>query len=161
MTRHRIKAHPSVTFTVVVNPGNGPGPESVPDACYTAEIPRLTAYPNVRLVGYVHASYTRRDLGLVLRDVTKYSGWAERSGIPGLAVQGIFVDETPNQYDEKAAQYLTELTNAVKESAGLSPTNTVRLPFLALQKQAFLAAITLKSRLCADFDRNGHCSAHR
>lgn len=115
---YRIQACPSVTFTIVVNPFNGPGPTPTPDACYTSEIPRLSVYPNVRLLGYVHTTYTTRSLDLVLRDVETYADWRRSSNIPGLEVAGIFVDETPWKHDEKAVQYLAELNRSVKESVG-------------------------------------------
>jgi len=126
-TEHcRVATHPNVNFTVVINPGNGPGPNALPDANYTREIPRLASYDNVRLLGYVPTTYTNRDIGLVRRDVETYAGWPINGSNQDLAVQGIFFDETPQEYDDRALGYLQELRGMVKGSSGLGPDNYVR-----------------------------------
>lgn len=71
-------------------------------------------YANVRLLGYVHTSYTKRDIALVRKDIATYAGWPGSSGNPQMAVRGIFVDETPQQYDASSAAYLENLTDFVK-----------------------------------------------
>jgi hypothetical protein len=109
----------------VVNPHNGPGGFSVPDRNYTAEIPKLTAYPNVRVLGYVHTTYANRDISAVLRDVDTYAAWSQNASHPGLGVEGIFFDECPSDYDAKLVQYLENLAKAVKNAAGLGPDNYV------------------------------------
>lgn len=45
----------------------------------------------------------------------------------GLAVRGIFFDETPQLYKASAEKYLQELTASVKELPGLGPDNFVRI----------------------------------
>ncbi|OJJ84394.1 spherulation-specific family 4 protein [Aspergillus glaucus CBS 516.65] len=120
-----VATHPSVNFNVVINPGNGPGPNALPDANYTREIPRLALYSNVRLLGYVPITYTNRDIGLVRRDVETYAGWPVNGSNPDLAVQGIFFDETPQEYDDRALGYFQELRDLVKGSSGLGPDNQV------------------------------------
>lgn len=110
----------------MVNPGNGPGPDALPDANYTREIPRLASYNNVRLLGYVPVNYTNRDIGLVRRDIETYAKWPVNGSSPDLAVQGIFFDETPQEYDDRAFGYLQELRDLVKGSSGLGPDNYVR-----------------------------------
>lgn len=110
----RISDHPDVNFTVVINPGNGPGPNRLPDANYTHAIPSLTSYANVRLLGYVHISYAQRDIALVRRDIETYANWPSISSNPNLAVRGIFVDETPQQYDAGSLAYLQNLTHFAK-----------------------------------------------
>ena len=113
-----IAKHPDVSFTVVVNPFNGPGLDDLPDANYLREIPKLACHPNVKVMGYVHTSWAKRDIGLVCGDVSRYAQWPERSGNPDLRVEGVFVDETPNIYDADAEVYLTKLREHVKAMPG-------------------------------------------
>jgi Spherulation-specific family 4 len=121
-----IAAYPNVSFTVVINPFNGPGLDDLPDENYQREIPKLTSHPNVRVVGYVHTIWAKRDLALVCKDIEKYAQWPECSGIPGLKVTGVFVDETPNIYDAEAEAYLAMLRTHVKKMPGCED-NVVRI----------------------------------
>jgi hypothetical protein len=114
-----------VNFTVVINPGSGPGPNALPDANYTREIPKLTAYENVRLLGYVHTSYAKRNVSAVRKDIQTYADWPTNSSNPNLAVRGIFFDETPQQYDAQTFSYLEGLTDFVKDLEGLGPDQFV------------------------------------
>ncbi|KAL2002749.1 hypothetical protein VTN02DRAFT_6028 [Thermoascus thermophilus] len=120
-----ITAHPNVNFTVVINPGSGPGPNPLPDANYTREIPRLAAHDNVRLLGYVATTYAKRNISLVRKDIETYAAWPAKSSNPALAVRGIFFDETPQQYDPDALAYLKELTAVVRKTEGLGPDHLV------------------------------------
>lgn len=117
-----------MNFTVVINPGSGPGPNALPDGNYTREIPKLASYENVRLLGYVATTYAKRNISLVRRDIETYAAWPTNSSNPALAVRGIFFDETPQQYDEDALAYLQELTDVVKNTPGLGPDHYVRFP---------------------------------
>jgi hypothetical protein len=123
--RHRISAHPDVNFTVVINPGNGPGPDALPDANYTREIPKLTAYENVRLLGYVHTTYATRNVSSIRKDIQTYADWPTNSSNPNLAVRGIFFDETPQQYEPQTLTYLQGLTDFVRDLEGLGPNQFV------------------------------------
>ncbi|CAP85942.1 hypothetical protein E8E15_005319 [Penicillium rubens] len=120
-----ISTHPNVNFTVVINPGNGPGPDSLPDGNYTREIPKLTAYDNVRVLGYVHTSYGKRNFSAVRKDIQTYADWPTNSSNPNLAVRGIFFDETPQQYDAQTLTYLQGLTDFAKNLKGLGPDQFV------------------------------------
>lgn len=124
-SRHSVKSHPDVNFTVVINPGNGPGPNPLPDANYTREIPNLASYDNVRLLGYVATTYATRNISLVRKDIETYAAWPTQSANRSLAVNGIFFDETPQQFDANALAYFQELTALVKQSKGLGPENFV------------------------------------
>ena len=104
---------------VILNPHNGPGESMLPDENYSREILKLNAMANVCTVGYVRVNYCQRDLAEVCRDVTKYGGWSNQPDISGLAVHGIFVDETPNLYDAEKAKYLDTLSKCVKDTAGI------------------------------------------
>ncbi|EAA63523.1 hypothetical protein AN2952.2 [Aspergillus nidulans FGSC A4] len=120
-----ITAHPDVNFTVVVNPGSGPGPNPLPDRNYTQEIPRLTAHDNVRVLGYVATTYAKRNISSVRNDIETYAAWPTISANPKLAVRGIFFDETPQQYNASDLAYLEELTSVVKNTPGLGPDHFV------------------------------------
>lgn len=114
-----ITNYPSLNFTVVVNPASGPGMGAGPDGNYTREIPKLNAYGNVQTVGYVSTDYTKRNLSLVLQDIGTYSAWSQNITAPGLGMNGIFLDETPSQYDEASAEYYETIESAVRSSDGL------------------------------------------
>lgn len=131
----RIIKHPTLKFTVVVNPNSGPGDGPTPDENYSREIPRLNSFSNVRVVGYVSTSWTNRDLSLALRDISTYSGWASNDAVPGLGIQGIFLDETPSAYNIKAAMYLDKIASAIKRDTGfgLDPLVSFQTPFRQIQ----------------------------
>ncbi|KAA8645894.1 spherulation-specific family 4 protein [Aspergillus tanneri] len=120
-----IAEHPDVNFTVVINPGSGPGPNALPDANYTREIPKLVSYDNVRVLGYVATTYAKRNISLVRKDIETYAAWPTNSSNPKLAVRGIFFDETPQQYNADALSYLQNLTSVVKDTPGLGPDHFV------------------------------------
>lgn len=73
-------AHPDLDFLVVVNPANGPGAGSLPDANYVEALARLTAARNVRVIGYVHCSYGKRLAEDVVADVEAYGRWEGEMG---------------------------------------------------------------------------------
>ncbi|KAL5042650.1 hypothetical protein BDW71DRAFT_200410 [Aspergillus fruticulosus] len=120
-----ITEHPDVNFTVVVNPGSGPGPNPLPDGNYTQEIPRLTVHDNVRVLGYVATTYAKRNISSVRKDIETYAAWPTISANPKLAVRGIFFDETPQQYNASDLAYLEELTSVVRNTPGLGPDHFV------------------------------------
>jgi hypothetical protein len=109
-----------------VNPSSGPGPHALPDSNYTQAIPELNRYDNVRLLGYVATTYTKRNISLVRQDIETYSEWPTKSSNPDLAVQGIFFDETPQKYDANSLAYLQSLTATVMKMTGLGPDHFVR-----------------------------------
>ena len=146
----RVATHPNVNFTVVINPGSGPGPNSLPDGNYTREIPKLASYNNVRLLGYVATTYATRDISLVRKDIETYAGWPTNSSTPDLAVQGIFFDETPQQYDVNALAYLEELRDFVRGAPGLGPDNYVC-------SHASTRVVSSSPNICSDISQpRGH-----
>lgn len=72
-------SHPELDFLVVVNPNSGPGPGILPDANYIEALARLTAAPNVKVIGYVHCSYGKRLLDELVAEVSAYRGWTHAS----------------------------------------------------------------------------------
>jgi spherulation-specific family 4 protein len=113
-----------VNFTVIINPHNGPGESTLPDANYFREIQKLNAKSNVCTIGYVRVNYCRRNLEEVWQDVAKYGGWVTTSA-SSLGVHGIFIDETPNLYDVEQAEYLDKLSRHVKDTEGILGDRTV------------------------------------
>jgi hypothetical protein len=74
----------------------------------------LEAYANVRLIGYVHATYCKRPIGDAFEDIAKYAAWSSDESCPGLGVEGVFVDETVNLHSVEAKQYLDSIDEKVK-----------------------------------------------
>jgi hypothetical protein len=117
----RISACPNLHFLIIINPNNGPGAAPWwPNQDYLREIPRLNAYVNVRIIGYVHATYCQRSIEDVLKDIKIYADRPQKDCRDTLKVQGIFVDETVNLYSPKAAQYLRRIDDEVKANDGIS-----------------------------------------
>jgi hypothetical protein len=53
----------------------------------------------------------------VTGQINKYAGWASRK--KSIAVDGIFIDEAPYNWNETTAKYLSDVKKAVKDSSGL------------------------------------------
>ena len=79
-------AHPSVPFTVSVNPNNGVG--SYQNSAFVNGVDKLQA-ANIRVLGYIAADYADRSLDSLKAEVDKYISW--------YGVNGIMVDEFSNQ----------------------------------------------------------------
>jgi Spherulation-specific family 4 len=90
----------------------------MPDPNYTREITRLNEFPNVRTIGYVAVNYGRKSLDGAYSEVDKYSGWAEAN--PSLAMQGIFLDESPQIADEHNNTYLEQMRHYIKAQRSLA-----------------------------------------
>ena len=123
---YRIESHTNLNFVIVLNPNSGPGDDRLPDESYSAEIPRLNAYANVRTIGYVRLDYCKRTLSHVKEDIAKYAGWSSAAQSSNLGVEGIFFDETPDQYSAHVASYLDTVNCVVKESLGIQGARLVR-----------------------------------
>jgi hypothetical protein len=106
---------------IIVNPNSGPGVAPWwPNKDYIREIPLLNAYANVKIVGYVRATYCKRHIEDVFEDIKTYAEWPKNEHLIELKVQGVFVDETVNLYSPQVKQYLREIDDAVKMSKGIS-----------------------------------------
>lgn len=104
-------------FTAIVNVHDGPGEGVLPNLEYSHAIGTLNSFNNVRTVGYVATTWCARDLNSVLDDVAAYSFWGHYD--ESLAIDGIFVDETPTQYSPDSVSYLQTIAQAVHASDGL------------------------------------------
>jgi hypothetical protein len=121
-----ISEHPKLRFLVIINPNSGPGAAPWwPNEDYVREIPRLNAYDNVQVVGYVKATYCKRLLEDVCDDIQVYADRGkDRSS--GLQVQGIFLDETTNLYSPPVKQYLDQIDDKVRGTDGIAGEKIVR-----------------------------------
>lgn len=119
----RLDARPDLKVTVIVNPSSGPGKSQYPDAQYTAELIKLSAYRNVRSVGYVRTGYASRNISDVLSEISVYGGWASKNS--SFAMSGIFFDESPHQYSADAVEFMRRASDAVKKTSGLTGEKTV------------------------------------
>lgn len=128
-----ITANPSLDFVIIVNPNSGPGTEPLPGVDYIREVPKLNAFPNVHTVGYIAIDYCRKPLDKVCDEISVYANWDREYGdqIEGLYVEGIFVDETHNHFDDSRMSYLERLKCFVKDEVpGLRGDRLVSpLPF--------------------------------
>jgi hypothetical protein len=107
---------------VIVNPSSGPGNGSLPDGQdYQREVPKLTASPNVTTIGYVRIDYCRKPLHDVCEEIDRFAGWVTKHGddVPGMAMQGIYLDETPNHFSAGRKLYLEALHKHIKTTEGL------------------------------------------
>ncbi|KAK3671044.1 hypothetical protein LTR78_009005 [Recurvomyces mirabilis] len=116
-----IVASPDLEFIIVLNPDSGPGKPGnpSPDDNYAREVPKLNALANVCTLGYVRTDYCKRSFTTVCQDVAKYAGWSTHCSSSGLFVQGIFLDETPNEYGTTQASYLHRLGAYIKHAEGI------------------------------------------
>ncbi|TLD38507.1 cell surface spherulin 4-like protein [Venturia nashicola] len=125
-----IQTHPSVDFTVVINPASGPGPDPLPDPNWTKEIERLNTFSNVRTIGYVALDYGKRAVDGAYADIAKYAQW--RATNPSLAMQGIFLDESPQLADEYNTTLLAEVKTKIKNTYGLASGSIGKVPFVVM-----------------------------
>jgi hypothetical protein len=128
--RNRATSHPQVQFTAIINVHDGPGYGALPEPDYSHAITTLNSFNNVRTVGYVATTWCERELSSVLDDVAAYSFWGEYQD--SLAIDGIFVDETPTQYSPGFDSYLQTIAQAVHTSDGL--------------KDGYIGKVTFSSR---------------
>jgi hypothetical protein len=125
---HSIQTHPSLDFTVVINPASGPGASALPDANYTREITRLNTFSNVRTIGYVAVDYGKRALDAAYADIAVYAQWRTKN--PGLAMQGIFLDESPQLADDHNTTFLADVKTRIKATTGLASGSIGKIPFV-------------------------------
>lgn len=116
-----IADHPAIDFLVIANPNSGPGDQTLPGHDYEREVPKLNAAPNVCTIGYVRIDYCRKPLHDVCEEIDRFAGWVTEHGSekPGLAVHGIYLDETPNHYSAGRALYLEALHKHIKSRNGI------------------------------------------
>jgi hypothetical protein len=108
-----LEKYPDQHFIVIVNPGSGPGGQPIlPDPQYCRVIPYLRRFTNVTILGYVAATYGKRDVEKALADVTTYWEW-ERAGGAEMAMDGVFVDEV--DFEGYHGDFFRKIHQTVKE----------------------------------------------
>jgi len=90
----------------------------MPDEVYIKEISRLNGYSNVRTIGYVPINYGRRPVRDAYTDIDKYSSWGTQD--VNLAMQGIFLDESPQIADNHNTTYVENIRLYLKSQRALS-----------------------------------------
>jgi hypothetical protein len=96
-----VLAAKKVPITAIINPNNGPN-GAPPNVDYQQGIKDLRQ-AGVRIIGYVHSNYGKRDLKLVNADIDLY--------VKYFNIDGIFIDETASSRDkldyyQKVYQYI-------------------------------------------------------
>jgi hypothetical protein len=90
----------------------------LPDTIYAQEIYKLNHYANVRTLGYVPMDYGRRPIEKAYADIARYVGWGNQ--YPQLAMQGIFLDESPQVADNHNTTYVENVRRYVKAQKALA-----------------------------------------
>ncbi|KAF2024198.1 hypothetical protein EK21DRAFT_79208 [Setomelanomma holmii] len=108
---------PKDTIHYVVNVHNEPGEGVLPSAEYSHATETLNSFDNIRTVACVATMWCARNLTSVLDEIAAYSFWGDYD--ESIAIDGIFVDETPTQYAPDYASYLQTIAQAVYESDGI------------------------------------------
>lgn len=126
----RASSYPKVQFNAIVNIHDGPGEGVLPNEAYGKAIGTLKSFDNVRTIGYVATTWCERNLSSVLDDIAAYSFWGIYS--PLLALDGIFVDETPTKYTPDYVSYLQTISQAVHNSPGLKDSFIGKFNFIQL-----------------------------
>lgn len=70
-------------------------------------------------VGYVRMQYCKRSVEQVYDDIAVYAGWSKDHESSGIYVEGIFLDEAPNEYSDDIGKYLNSITGKVKSASGI------------------------------------------
>lgn len=80
-----------------------------------------------------------------MQDINRYSAWEANTTVEGgeLGMHGIFLDETPSQYDNASAEFLQTIESAVVSAAGLGDNPLVSIYFpISLLDSALVFDIT-------------------
>ena len=116
----------------MLNPGSGPGNNTLSDPNFQREIPKLNTFPNIRTIGYVRIGWTKRDINVVLNEVSTYASWADVGTKTSFQIHGIFFDETPNNYTDSGVAYLQRIDQFVKGDDGFAGVNYVNFPYTGI-----------------------------
>ena len=78
-------------------------------------------------VGYVRMQYCKRSVEQVFNDVEVYGGWSKDHKSNGIYVEGIFLDEAPNEYSHDVGKYLNLVSEKIKNTSGILGEKLVSL----------------------------------
>jgi hypothetical protein len=82
----------------------------------------------VRTIGYVPLDYGKRALDTAYADIAHYAQWKTKN--PNLAMQGIFLDESPQLADDHNTTFLADVKTRIKATTGLSSSAIGKIPFV-------------------------------
>jgi hypothetical protein len=85
-------------------------------------------------------------MATVYEEIVKYAGWSNDHTTTGWGLHGIFFDETPNLYSDKAASYLDSVSQTVKATPGILGDRMVSDYESSLVHQVALTTPTLLHR---------------
>ena len=91
------KAHPSVSWIIVINPDSGPTLDPTDPSMYCVPTLRSVLSPSSIFVGYVRTGYNDRPLDEIKADVESYASWKKikvQGSRKTAPLDGIFFDET-------------------------------------------------------------------
>lgn len=115
-----------MSFTVIINPDDGPGNGTRPSRDYADVLNALEVYPHVRTLGYIRTDRGTRDNATVRAEISTYSGWSK---FQDLSLNGIYFDQTPYRDEGNARAYLRNISATVRHSEGfLEPKLVVHNP---------------------------------
>ncbi|KAI9642121.1 hypothetical protein NHQ30_008922 [Ciborinia camelliae] len=116
-----LSAHPTVNFTIIINPDSGPGPaHTFPDQAYIDGVASLNAFPNAKCLGYVDTAYMARSVEDVTGDVDTYKFWSTYTP-QDIHLTGIFFDDSVATWDTTSSPYMSSIA-AHAHAANLSVT---------------------------------------
>jgi hypothetical protein len=78
----------------------------------------LNTFANVRTIGYVAVQYGRKSIEAAFEEITHYAAWSGQNR--GLAMQGIFLDESPQIADDHNSTFLDQVRGHLKTQKALS-----------------------------------------
>lgn len=114
-----IAAYKKIPWTIVINPGNGPGATRQPgngDANYITGTSKLNSYSNVETVGYVRTNWAATPIETVKADLDVWASWSSYKSAD-LEMRGIFFDEAGSDYN-----YLQQATAYARQVLGRDTT---------------------------------------
>lgn len=114
-----IEANPQLFFQIILNVDSGPGGPK-PDAAFADAASKMTAYPNVELLGYLHCGYGAASPDQVAKNASDWAAWNAYAGAT-VSINGIFFDETPNSQGSAGADdvaFMQTLVGSAKSAFG-------------------------------------------
>ncbi|KAH8592464.1 Spherulation-specific family 4-domain-containing protein [Bisporella sp. PMI_857] len=119
-----IAANPDLNFQIVISPHLA---NIYPDSNYIYGLDSLNKFPNVQTLGYVHTSWTARNITQVKSEIDSYAAWVNYTDA-AIAVDGIFFDETPSGFIGDTWAYLESITSYARRALGPSKTHIALNP---------------------------------
>ncbi|GAA5951344.1 hypothetical protein JCM3765_002449 [Sporobolomyces pararoseus] len=136
--QNAAKAHPNVSWILVVNPNSGPSRDPSDPSLYCVPTLRSLLSPSSIIVGYVRTGYNSRALGEIRKDVNAYASWKNITvkGGQTVGLDGIFFDET----SDTTTRRLQSFSSAAKTAFGNENVKIVSNPGTAVGSAYFSTA---------------------